>query len=319
MTFALRLLLAALAVAILLPGAPAKAEYPEKTITYIVPFGAGGGTDRWARIMSSAAFDEWDQAWRVRNVPGASGVVGWKTTLSKPADGYTILQGSPTPVLGLLSEAQPPLNPEKDIKICAYVSAFRSYLLAQPDAPYKTWDEFVKYAKANPKKVTLGATNSHLVGQANVYDQVGIAVTLVSYDGTGKATADFLGKHVSVAAVTGTVATSLAPEKARVIVNTSDLPNPSGFDDQVGGKVPNATELGLSGISFPRWIGVHPDTPDAICKEVSNRIERTVKNKSVARLIKKIGEEVIFVPKEEAQKKYDSMVGAMKKAVSLLK
>ena len=90
---------------------PALAEYPEKMITWIVPFKAGGGTDRIARILSTGAIDNFGQAWHVRNIPGASAVVGWKELLKRPPDGYTILQGSPTPILSLLMEEKPAIQP----------------------------------------------------------------------------------------------------------------------------------------------------------------------------------------------------------------
>ena len=61
----------------------ALAEYPDKMITYIVPFKAGGGTDRSARILSTAAIDRFGQPWHVRNMPGASGIVGWKDLLRR--------------------------------------------------------------------------------------------------------------------------------------------------------------------------------------------------------------------------------------------
>ena len=69
-----------LAFAIVLFGAPEKAalagEYPDKTVRAIVPFGAGGGTDRWVRVMSSVGFDIFDKGMRVQNRGGASGTVG---------------------------------------------------------------------------------------------------------------------------------------------------------------------------------------------------------------------------------------------------
>lgn len=315
-----RLTAAGFAAAFLATGLPAAsfADYPEKTIDYIIPFGAGGGTDRWGRVMASVSFDVWGQAWRVRNVPGASGVVGWKSVLDKPADGYMLLQGSPTPVLGLLLEDKPPLDPEKDIKICAIISSFRSYLLARTDAPFKNYDEFKAYAKANPKKVTLAGTLSHLIGQANFMDQAGLDLTYVSYDGTGKASADFLGGHVMTFAATELLTVSLVPEKARAILNASDLANPKSLEEKVG-KVPSAPDLKIEGISFPRWIGVHPKTPDAICQRISDLMDKTLKTKSVMDLLDAISEEIVFVPMAEAQKKYLSMVKAMRKSAKLLK
>ena len=77
--------------------AAAAADYPSKTVKAIVPFGAGGGTDRWARIMSSVAFDVMDHGWHIQNRGGAAGTIGWKFMLDQGADGHTILLASQTP------------------------------------------------------------------------------------------------------------------------------------------------------------------------------------------------------------------------------
>ena len=320
----MRKIFAALILTLALPGlialAPAKgfaAEYPSKTITWVVPFGAGGGTDRWARVLSSVAIDHFGQPWHVRNMPGASGVVGWKKTLERPADGYTILQGSPTPVLSLLLEKTPPLKPG-DIKIVAYLSAFRAVLFGPPGKSWSDWKGFVKYAKANPGKLTIGGTNSNLVGAANLLEQAGIKATLVPYPSTGKASADFLGGHVMALAATTSTGLTIVPEKASTIVNTSDLALDKKAAKKLGNP-PSATDLGYKGISFPRWVGVHPDTSDSIADAISAKLANLVKDKSVKRLMGKLGEEIIFVPRKEAQAKYKDMVKAMRNAVKLLK
>ncbi len=320
----MRKIFAALVSTLALPGlialAPAKgfaAEYPSKTITWVVPFGAGGGTDRWARVLSASAIDHFGQAWHVRNMPGASGVVGWKKTLERPADGYTILQASPTPVLSLLLEKTPPIQPD-DIKIVAFVSYFRAILMAKPGQPWSDWKGFVKYAKANQGKLTLGGTNSNLVGAANLFDQAGVKVTYVPYSSTGKATADFLGGHVTMLAATSSTASTLVPEKAAVVVNTSDLALDKKTAKKLGNP-PSATDLGYKGIRFPRWVGVHPKTPDAIADAISAKLANLLKDKSVKRLIKKIDETIIFVPRKEAQVKYREVVATMRKAVKLIK
>ena len=89
----------------------AAAAYPEKMIKYIVVFKAGGGTDRWARILSSGAIDNFGQPWHVINVPGADGIVGWRQAIKGKPDGYTIVQGSSTPVIALVKEEKPPISP----------------------------------------------------------------------------------------------------------------------------------------------------------------------------------------------------------------
>lgn len=318
-----KLLGAAAAVAMMTAGAvtaPVQAaDWPSKTITWIVPFGAGGGTDRWSRILAGSAPDHFNgQGFHVRNRPGGSGIAGWKWLLDRPADGYSVLMNSSTPVIALALESKPALDPAKDVKICAFVSAFRSYALALNDSPYKTVDDVVKASKAG-KKITVGGTQSHLLGQANFWSQLGVNLTYVGYDGSGQANSDFLGGHVDLSGQTGTGATGIAPEKARILVNTSDQGNPPGLEEAVKAKVPTAADYNVDGLSFPRWVGVHPDTPDAICQAISASMGTLVKDKAVTQLLKRVKEEVIFTPMEEAQKKYAAAVVKFTKAAAALK
>ena len=142
----------------------AELKCPRNMITWVVPFGAGGGTDRWGRILSSSSFDAFGMAMRVVNKPGASAIVGWKYILSKKPDGCTILQASPTPIIALLREKKPPLRTDQ-VKIVALASSFRSILLSAPENPWASLDGLKAYAKKNPGQLTLAGTQSHLLGQ----------------------------------------------------------------------------------------------------------------------------------------------------------
>ena len=93
-------------------------EYPDKTITWIAPFSAGGGSDRWSRTLSAVAFDVLGQAVRVRNIPGASATVGWQTMLKRPADGYTVMLSSSTPLIALSTEPNAPFKPTEAKVVC---------------------------------------------------------------------------------------------------------------------------------------------------------------------------------------------------------
>lgn len=294
----------------------AYAEYPEKMITYIVPFKAGGGTDRSARILSSATIDHFGQPWHVVNIPGASAIVGWKELLERPADGYTIMQSSSTPVIALLMEEKPPLNPFQ-IKVACYIAGFRSIVLSKPGTAWSTWGKFKAYAKKNPGKLSLAGTTSLLMGTAFMFDQAGIKVNFVPYPSTGDAVGDFLGGHVDAAAVTASTADTVVPEKAVAVVNTSEVPLPKKMKKFAG--VPSAKGLGYKGMFFPRWVGVHPDTPDEIVDVISQKMGSLIKDKSVVKLFGKVGEEITFLPRAEAQAAYKGMVEAMKKATKLLK
>ncbi len=290
--------------------------YPDKMINWVCPFATGGGTDRVARILSTGAIDNFGQPWHVINIPGASAIVGWKDTLTKPADGYTIMQSSSTPVLAILMEEKPPLDP-LNIKIVCYVGGFRSILVVKPDAKWNTWDKFKAHAKKNPGKISIAGTMSLLLGQAYMFEQAGIKVNYVPYPSTGGATADFLGGHVVALAATSSTAESIIPGSAIAVVNTSDVTLSKKVKAFEG--VPNAEDLGYKGLFFPRWIGVHPDTPDDIVDIMAERIGKVVKDKNVVKLAKKVGEELTFFPRAKAETAYKEMIEAMKKAVKLLK
>jgi tripartite-type tricarboxylate transporter receptor subunit TctC len=282
----------------------------------VVPFGAGGGTDRWGRILASSAYDAFDMGMRVVNKPGASGIVGWKFLLSRKADGCTMLMASPTPVIALLREKKSPIKTSQ-IKIVAAASAFRSILLSAPGKPWSSLAGLKAYAKKNPGKLTLAGTQSHLLGQTFFLNQLGLKVTAVPYSGTGKAVSDFLGGHVNLVAITASSGAGLIPKRASGVVNTSNMPISKKLKMFKG--LPMAKDAGVKDISFMRWIGVHPDTPDATANELSEKIGKLLKLKSVKRLIKKIGEEIIYSPRDKAAKQYADMVTKMRGAVALLK
>lgn len=312
------LCLAAIAGMFMSTPAPVQADdFPNKTLTYIVPFSAGGGTDRWARAISSGALDILDQPIRVRNMPGASAVVGWGKLLDAPADGYTLIQASPTPMLALLKQQRPPFQPDK-IKIVSYIGAFRSVVATQKGKEWKDWDSFVAYAKKNPGKVTLGATNSNLVGVAATFKSAGIEVTLVPYASTADGVADFLGGHITAIAAPASDIASFAPESGLVIINASDLPLSEEMQKSFGNP-PMATDIGLKGISLPRWVGVHPDTPDQVVEKLSVKMKELLDFKPVNRLITKMGEEIVYKPRAEAQAAYNDLIVAMQDAIKLLK
>ncbi len=300
----------------------AQAKYPKRTVTWVVPFGAGGGTDRWSRIMSTAGFEEkiWGRGLRVRNIPGASGVKGWKWMLDKKADGHTIIMASPTPVLALARESKPILDPLKDIKVCAFIGFFRPNITIHKDKPYKDLKSLVAYAKKNPGKVTVGGSGSNLLGAATLFRQLGAKMNYVVYPGSGKTVADFLGKHIDISVTPDEIARNLAPKKAFVVATSSNKPHPKNYEKEVGNDVPQPKDLGLKD-SFEgiRWIGVHPKTPQKTCIAAAQAVKKTLKFKPVAKLMKKIKAQPIFTATEQAQKEYISMVKATRAAVNLLR
>lgn len=313
--------LAAFAVATMVAMGPTKAvaEYPnDETILAVVPFGAGGGTDRWARVMSSVGFDFFGKGMRVQNRGGAGGTIGWKHMLDRGPDGHTIVLASPTPVLAALAEKKPPFDPS-NVKIVAYYSVMKPTIMAPKGKPYDNWDGFIKHIKSGGKKLSIGGSMTMLLGVVGALKQLGLEdkVILVNYSGTSKALTDYLGNHIDMIGLTTASALSLAA-KHNAIFNASDIDYPKKAMKTLG-DVPNAKTLGLTPFNPPRFFAMHPDTPDAQIKIMSDKLGELLKAKPVTKLIGKLGETIIYLPHDKATVAYQKVLKLAKDNISLLR
>lgn len=131
-------------------------DYPRRPVTFIVPFGAGGGADQMARAMLQQVSKIMKVPVLVVNKPGGNATLGFNDFWIAPPDGYTLLQynddGVTHLVSGLLKQ-----DPTKDYVPIAIGMIVYSQIYIRPNDPrFHDWESFVAYAKANPGKVTLG-------------------------------------------------------------------------------------------------------------------------------------------------------------------
>lgn len=288
--------------------------YPSGTISWVIPFGAGGGSDRLSRMFANAAEHHFDGArLSVANHPGAGAVAGWQHVLSQPADGMTVFNATPTPILTLLSEDDAPVDPNA-IEILGYLAAFASVLVVR-EGEFPDWESFVDAVRERP--VTIGGTNALLLGAANVIDQAGGDAIYVPYGSTGESVTDFLGGHIDVAAVTESTAMTIVPENGLALINTSSIALPEAVNAALGNP-PMASDLGFSGLAFPRWVGMHPDTPEPILARFAEMFEAAATDPAVQAEFEAAGEPIIFLDREAAAADYQSMIGTMRNALPLL-
>ncbi|MCY4500424.1 MAG: tripartite tricarboxylate transporter substrate-binding protein [Alphaproteobacteria bacterium] len=307
------LLLCIAAVAAMLPG-PVRADgaYPDRTVEWVVPFGPGGGSDRWARIMSSAAIDAFGQAWHVRNRGGEEGRLGWRYMLGKPPDGYTILQGSMTPAVAALRDPASGFRPQ-DVKIAAFISSIKTHLIAMPDSGFDSWDRLTARppTSARPR---IGGTPAVLLAAATGLDRLGVSATLHTFSGTGEAVSALLSGEVDMAAVSTSTVFSLAG-RASPVINIGARDNTPAIKEKIG-DVPWIGALGAVGIGVPRWVGVHPDTPDEVVDRISEGVGKVLADKSVIKLMTKLGEEIHYLPRDAASAAYSELLERMKELLS---
>lgn len=184
--------------------APAMAqEFPTKPITLIVPWTAGGSTDIAMRAIAEAAGKHLGQPVIVENRAGGSGTVGpaQMAATAKP-DGYTIAQ-IPITIFRLPLMQQTTWDAEKDFSYIVHLTGYTFGIITKADSPFKTWEDVVAFAKANPGKVTYatpGAGTSLHIGMEQIAAKAGIKLTQVPFKGNAETNAAVLGGHVTLAA-----------------------------------------------------------------------------------------------------------------------
>jgi tripartite-type tricarboxylate transporter receptor subunit TctC len=180
-------------------GIPSPAQdYPNKPITFVIPYLAGGSTDLTGRALAMAAKNYLKQPIICENKAGGGGTVGPTLVVSKPPDGYTIgiSHGAVTIAwhMGKLN-----FNPLEDTTPIIRYSAYVFGLVVRADAPWKTIQELVQYAKQNPQKVSYGSpgvgTNPHLALE-DLSMLTGIQLIHMPFKGGAESNTALLGGHV---------------------------------------------------------------------------------------------------------------------------
>jgi len=184
-------------------------DYPNKTIKVIIPMGAGGGADLAARLISDAFSKTFKVPVVVENRSGAAGMLGSKFVLDSKPDGYTILSCADSSMIsGPASSPNPLYSPLVDfLPLCPFGS-YGSSFGVRTASPFKTLDDYVKAAKANPGKITMAHTTMGGVGQYafEVWKKAaGVDIKFVILNDTGPTISATLGGHVD-AMVISTVA-----------------------------------------------------------------------------------------------------------------
>lgn len=177
--------------------------YPNKPITMIIPWQAGGSSDLSMRAFGDAAAKYLGQPFIYDNKPGASGTLGPATmaATAKP-DGYTLAQ-IPLGVMRLPQMQKTTWDPEKDFTYIVQLTGNTFGITTRTESQFKSWADVVEYAKANPGKVTYAAagagTGPH-IGMERIASAAGIKLTMVPFKGTAETNAAVLGGHTMLQA-----------------------------------------------------------------------------------------------------------------------
>lgn len=296
-----RRLLGAAAIA-MLPAVPltalAQESWPSRPITVVVPYPAGGVVDIVARAVTDKLSQNVGQPVIVQNKPGASANIGAEFVARAPADGYTLLMGSPFLATNPLLAPNTRWKPEEFVGI-ANVGAPPNVFVVSPDFPAKTMREFVEHVKARPGKINAanpGIGSSNHLGQELFFSLTGLDMVNVMYKGQPAIIPDLASGQVSFALMTTALATPHVKDgKLRALAVSSprrlaDLP-----------QVPTIAEAGYPQAMFLPWYGfVAPaGTPPRVVQRLSDEFMKALSDPQVIARLEAIGTVLTPAPAKE--------------------
>ncbi|MEJ2168236.1 MAG: tripartite tricarboxylate transporter substrate binding protein [Desulfobacterales bacterium] len=284
---ALVFLLAILTVAVFVP--QGHAAYPDRPITYQIPFGPGGQSDLEARRQQPRLEEILGVKVIVQYKPGGGGSVGWANLIQQKPDGYFI-SGINIPHIILQPLARGNAGYKTDqLKPIALFQATPIGLAVLKSSQFKSLDDLVKYAKKNPETVTTGGSGTwsgHHIANLQFDKLAGIKMTYIPESGAAKSIAAFLGGHVQAVWANSNDLVQHA-DKIRVLAFGTKKPFPNMPD------VPTFQSLGYKlYASIDRGVGAPPGTPDNIIKVLQDAFLKIAENPKVQEQMRKDG----FVP-----------------------
>jgi len=231
---------------------PARAGYPERPITIIVPFPAGGSSDTTARVVGQKLGEILKASVVTDNRPGASGAIGAATVKQAAPDGYTILVGS----IGVFAINQAlfkniKYNALTDFDLLSVQVRTPNVLVTRPDFPANSVAELIAYLKANTGKVTFassGVGSSDQLTAALFWQKTGVSGVHVPYKGGAPAINDLMGGHADASFQNvGAVTQQIRSGKLKALAVTSGARWPALPD------VPTLAEAGVGGVEVYSW------------------------------------------------------------------
>jgi tripartite-type tricarboxylate transporter receptor subunit TctC len=299
-----KLLVPAILAAILGLTASVQAQnFPDRPLTMVIPFAAGGPTDVLGRVMAQAMSEVLGQQVVVENVGGAGGQTGSRRVADAKPDGYTFVLGTVgTHAQGQTLYKKPLYNALTDFTPVALIAEVPIALIARKDFPADNLKDFVAYSKANAGKMTFGSAGAgsatHL-GCVVANMVMGTDIVHVPYKGTGPAMQDLQGGRIDfLCEIVSTAKPQIDGGTVKAIaIMTKDrsaaLPN-----------LPTAEEQGTKGMEAYTWnaIFLPKDTPEPIVKKLADAANQAMNMPVVKQRLESLG--AVIVPPERRTPAY---------------
>ena len=293
------LLIALAAIAAVLSGSALHADnFPSRPVTFTAVFGPGSASDTICRIIADPLGQALKQPVIVEDRPGADGALAALYVHHQPADGYSLLMATNSPLSAdpfLLKDLA--YDAEKDFAPVTRVGSFTLMLVVNPDLPIHSIKDLVDYAKANPGKLSYASGNTAgVVGGKTLANYAGVDMLHVPYKSSPPAIEDVIAGRVSMMFADFTVAMPhVSANQVRALAVTR-IKRSALFPD-----LPTLDEAGIKGFNLDAWAGlVAPaGTPPDVIAKLNGALRKIIDSPEVQAKFKNVGFEGFSSTPEE--------------------
>lgn len=280
--------------------ASAHAAYPDRPITLVVPYPAGGSADVLSRLVADGLTTRYGQPVVIENRSGAGGHIGADYLLSQPANGYTLMLGTISHNGAFSMYKNLKYDPATDLVPVAMFAEAPNVLIVPADSPFKTVKDLLDEARAHPGKLNYGSagvgSGTHMA--AELFKHIAkVDITAIPFRGGAPALTALLGGQVDLNFETGVTATqAIGSGRARALAITGKERSPA-FPD-----LPTVSEAGVPDYFMTLWytISVSKEVPDDIQKKLNSDINEVVKAPAFIQRLKALGVDAVTSTQEEA-------------------
>lgn len=274
--------------ALLLATAATAQDFPNKPITFVVPFAAGSATDQIARAIGQGVTDATKQGVTIDNKPGASGFIAAQQVAKANPDGYTVLiTTNTTHAANEHLFKSLPYDPVKEFAPITLLGKGGQIMIVNPKVEAKTVGELVAFAKKNPGKLSFGSgsSSSRIAGEL-LQQMAGIQILHVPYKSNPLAINDLLGGQIDMMITdTATGLPQVQGGKVRALGVTATKRSPLAPD------IPTIAEAGVPGYEMGYWFAAYVParTPPAVVKRLQELMVAATRGPSAVKFYQTTG------------------------------
>lgn len=277
--------------ALALSSAPARAEFPDKPVRFVVPFAAGSATDQLARAIGQAMTTDAKVTVVVDNKPGANGFIAASDVAKAAPDGYTVLiTTNTTHAANEHLFRKLPYDPVKDFTPITALGKGGQIMVVNPQLPVRTVGEFIALAKQQPGKLSFGSGSSSSRIAGELFQQMAqVQLLHVPYKSNPLAVTDLLGNQIQMMITdTATGLPQVKSGKLRALGVSGKTRSPLAPD------VPTIDEAGVKGYEMSYWFAAYAPagTPQPVVAKLNDLLVKAARSQTASNFYRSTGTEI---------------------------